>query len=300
MLDRTRPISPLLLAAAVAAFLPLLGACSAGEGGGESAAAEEAETRGSAAPRVVEISGRDFAFDAPAEISAGWVTFRFTNEGREPHHATLVRLADGVTVEDIVESYGAGKPMVEGVIALGGPNAVMGGIAATATVELAPGRYAIVCFIPSPDGTPHLSKGMIQALTVTGAESEAAPPAADAELEMLDYTFRQSAALEAGRRTIRVTNVAEGRPHEVALARVAEGKTAEDVVAWIQAYEAGEAEGPPPAVFLGGVSALAPGEENYMTVDLEAGDYVWLCPLTEELGQPSHLEHGMYLPFRVS
>lgn len=289
------PVFALILAAS----LPVV-ACG-GDGEGADPAPETAGTLAAeaASPRVVEISGRDFAYDAPAELPAGWTTFRFVNEGREPHHVTIVRLADGVTAGDIVETYGAGEPMADGVTALGGPNAVVGPTVATTTVELAPGRYAIVCFIPSPDGVPHLSKGMIQELLVTEATAETAPPTAEAELEMMDYTFRQSAALEAGRRTIRVTNIAEDRIHEVALARLAEGSTADDMVAWIQAYEAGEAGGPPPGEFLGGVSALGSGEENYMTVDLEPGRYVWLCPLTEEMGQPSHLEHGMYMPFRV-
>lgn len=297
--DARRSGSP-LLALILVASLPVV-ACGEGGGGAEPASETAGARSGEAAsPRVVEISGRDFAYDAPDEIPAGWTTFRFANEGVEPHHVTIVRLAEGVTPEDIVGSYGAGEPMVEGVTALGGPNAVVGQVVATTTVELEPGRYAIVCFIPSPDGTPHLSKGMIQELLVTEETEGTAPPTAEVELEMMDYAFRQSAALEAGRRTVRVTNVAGDRLHEVALARLAEGTTAEDMVAWIQAYEAGEAAGPPPGEFLGGVSALAPGGENYVTVDLEPGRYVWLCPLTEQAGQPSHLDHGMYLPFRVS
>ena len=36
------------------------------------------------------------------------------------------------------------------------------------TLDLWPGRYAILCFIPSPDGTPHVMNGSVNAITQVG------------------------------------------------------------------------------------------------------------------------------------
>lgn len=289
------PLIPVLLLAVLPA-----GGCGPTEEAGSPPDGSAAEGSDGPVRPVVEISGTDYAFEAPERVAAGWTVFRFTNRGKEPHHASLLRLEGEVTAEEIRKSYGAGGPMPAGVVAAGGPNGVMPGGTTTALVELAPGRYVLICFIPSPDGKPHFTKGMIRPLTVTGRADGSGPPAADAELALLDYAFRQSAPLQAGRRTIRVVNASEGRAHEVVLARLAEGRSAGDVVAWIQALDGGKAPGPPPAEFLGGVSGLAPGGENFFVVDLEPGRYVWLCPMPDESGGSNHLHRGMYMPFTVS
>jgi hypothetical protein len=33
--------------------------------------------------------------------------------------------------------------------------------------DLDPGDYVLVCFVPSPDGTPHFMQGMVATVTVT-------------------------------------------------------------------------------------------------------------------------------------
>ena len=51
-------------------------------------------------PNVVTITATDYAFGVPDTIPAGLTTFRLANQGKELHHASLVRLGQGKTVAD--------------------------------------------------------------------------------------------------------------------------------------------------------------------------------------------------------
>jgi hypothetical protein len=57
-----------------------------------------------AAPAVVTIRANDYAFDAPAEITGGPVTFHYFNDGPDLHHVQLIRLTDGKTVADLLQA----------------------------------------------------------------------------------------------------------------------------------------------------------------------------------------------------
>jgi hypothetical protein len=38
-------------------------------------------------------------------------------------------------------------------------------------MNLTPGNYALICLIPSPDGVPHVAKGMMVPIEVAGTSS---------------------------------------------------------------------------------------------------------------------------------
>jgi hypothetical protein len=103
----------------------------------------------------------DFIFDAP---SAGPVSFVMSNDGDEPHFMGIGKLAEGVTLEEALESddpdevteFTADSEVV-------GP----GGEAVLTFEDLEAGEYGMVCFIPTPDGTPHAFVGMAVPFTVT-------------------------------------------------------------------------------------------------------------------------------------
>jgi hypothetical protein len=107
----------------------------------------------------------------------------------------------------------------------GGPNPPDLGGTAVATVALEPGNYAMVCFIPSADGIPHLMKGMVRPLTVTPASGPGAPePSADMVLKLVDFGFELDGPRTAGRHTLRVEN-GGAQPHEVAIVRLERGRS---------------------------------------------------------------------------
>jgi hypothetical protein len=77
----------------------------------------------------------------------------------------MARLDGDVTAEDVGRALERGEPMPAQPV--GGMQTILPGAAQRLQLDLAPGRYVVLCAVPSPDGTAHHRKGMIQELTVT-------------------------------------------------------------------------------------------------------------------------------------
>lgn len=243
---------------------------------------------------VIEIVGMDYAFTAPDTLPAGQMLIRLRNDGTELHHAALVRLSAGKTVDDLLRAYHAGEP-TPWAVEIGGPNTPPpGGGVSEGIVSLEPGQYALICVIPSPDGVPHVAKGMTRSITVVPAAVAATPPPADVVVRLSDYDFEVSPALTAGRHVLQV-EVAGDQWHEIVIVRLAPGKTVQEVAQWME-----KPEGPPPATPVGGTTALAPGQVNLVPVELEAGDYGLICFLPDRKDGKPHLVHGMMKQIKVS
>src|SRR5213076_2564185 len=91
-------------------------------------------------PNVVTITATDYAFGGPDTIPAGLTTLRLVNQGKELHHASLVRLGDGKTIADFQAGLQAAMtqhtPPPPWIAFAGGPNAVTVGDTAWATQAL--------------------------------------------------------------------------------------------------------------------------------------------------------------------
>ena len=250
----------------------------------------------SAAPATVTVTAKDFAFDAPARIPAGAVTLQLQNQGKEVHQAMLVKLENGKTEKDLLaamKQHGPPPPWMKWV---GGPNAAAPGGQVNATSILEPGQYAYLCIIPSPDGVPHLAKGMVRAFEVTSAPSEAVKdlPETDVTIKLKDYDFEASQPLAAGRQRIMVEN-AGPQVHEVVIVKLAPGKTVQDFAHWAETMK-----GQPPAMPVGGVGALENGMRASFTADLTAGDYGLICFIPDGKDGKMHFVHGMMKTIKVS
>ncbi len=238
---------------------------------------------------VLDIRAGDYAFTGPDTVRGGLVTVRLHNSGAEVHHAQLVRLDAGRTFAEFAAILAPGihGPWPAWARQVGGPNAIDPGAVTDATLALVPGRYVVVCLIPSLDGMPHFAKGMFRAFEVVPGDPPPAPARPDVVMVLDDYRFDLSAALRAGRQTIEVTNAAT-QPHEVVLVALAEGRSMTELLTWLENGE----QGPPPGRFIGGVVGLDRGERNWLSLDLPPGKYALLCFLPDEAGR-MHLEHGM-------
>lgn len=248
------------------------------------------------APNVVTVTAADFNYQSPSTIPAGMTTIRLVNDGTELHHVQLVRLDDGHTVAELMQGMGGHDgPPPPWVHFVGGPNTpVPGGGVSEATLDLKPGTYAMLCFIPSRDGVPHVAKGMVKPLTVVPATgATAAAPVADIDMTLTDYAFGTSTQITAGRRTIKVQNVAV-QPHEIILVQLAPGKTVNDMMAWLMSEN-----GPPPGRPVAGTTGLDRGEVNYITANLQPGEYALLCMLPDARDGKPHIAHGMARQFTV-
>ena len=260
---------------------------------GASASSAEAPK---AAPATVTVKAKDFAFDAPAQVPAGAVTIQLENHGKELHQAQLIKLEDGKTVQDLAAAMKTHGPPPSWLKFVGGPNGVAPGQQSNSTSVLAPGQYAYICFIPSPDGVAHAAKGMVRPFEVIAASSNAAnsQPETDVTIKLVDYDFQSSQPLAAGKQRILVENMGP-QGHELVLVKLAPGKKIEDFAAWAESMK-----GPPPAEPVGGVGVLDKGGWGVFTADLTAGDYGLICFVPDSKDGKMHLAHGMMKNIKVS
>ena len=252
------------------------------------------QSRPRATAPTVTITARDYTLDSPDTLPEGAVTLRLVNQGKEFHHIWIARLEGGRTVKDVLAALKTPGPLPAWVKDAGGPNAPRPeGGENSATVNLVPGNYIVACLIPSPDGIPHLMKGMVRPLTVVKTGRPAPAPEGDVIMTLRDYSFFFSRPLSAGTHVIEVRN--EGTQwHEFELVQLAPGKSPQDVIAFID-----HGIGSPPGLPIGGVSPLMPGGVSWFHADLQPGRYALICFLPDRKDGKQHFEHGMMQEIEV-
>jgi hypothetical protein len=101
-----------------------------------------------------------------------------------------------------------------------------------------------------------------------------------------DYAFEVADTVAAGPITIRLHNAGQDF-HEVDLMRLTDGHTMADV-----AHAMDARQHVPWVAELGGVAAVAPGDDAAVTIDVPAGSYVVICGVPDAHGTP-HAMKGM-------
>jgi hypothetical protein len=109
----------------------------------------------------VAVTATDYAFAIDPAPAAGRTQFTMTNEGEERHVMYVFKLAEGSTLEDVLESEGETGFEVDGE-----SDTATAGETAILTLDLTPGDWAMICYIPTADGTPHFAEGMQSEFTV--------------------------------------------------------------------------------------------------------------------------------------
>lgn len=247
-----------------------------------------------AIPHLV-VKAHDFSFELPDTIEAGLVRVTLEDHGEEPHHVQFARLNDGVTFEQFVAELqkgpeGAAMTMITFP---GGAAAVDPGMNTSVIIDFPPGNYVLLCLVPSPDGVPHIAKGMVTPLTVLANAKQYEAPAAQATVKLLDFSFALPSEIKAGKQLWQVVN--EGtQPHEINLMKVAEGKTMDDIMAWMH-----EPTGAPPFSNVGGYNGIDPQKVGWMELDLTPGQYIAICHIPDPASGKPHDALGMVLPFIV-
>lgn len=265
-------------------------------GGVATAGAGESTALAAAAVQTLEIQATDFSFDAPATIPAGRTRVVLHNNGTaEPHQASLVRLNDGVTTGDylaaLADSFEAAAARGSFV---GGPNGAGPGHESGVVVDLEEGQYAVMCLIPSPDGQPHVVKGMSRDLTVTAPSAKSKKAKALPTLALSEYQFKVPRQL--GKSAVEVVNRGK-EVHEAVIGKLLPGKKVADIVDWTTpAFQ--PAPGPQPYEDIGGTAPISPGERVWLDTKLPKGKYLLLCFIPDPNGA-AHLKLGMIHPFTV-
>jgi hypothetical protein len=119
-----------------------------------------------AAANRVDVTLSDDKFTlSPGQVNGPDVVLAGTNTGKEDHEILVVHLDRGVSTDVLLREPGPGLP--DGVTFIGQVTIPRGSEADLVLVGLAPGSYALVCLLPTADGTPHLALGMKARLRVS-------------------------------------------------------------------------------------------------------------------------------------
>jgi len=236
------------------------------------------------APPEIEIIARDFAFDMPAEIPSGWVSLTLANEGEINHHGIVMRLKDGVMVEDALAAMDNPDANEEEYSDLQFflPDTDPGS-SNQATVEMAPGHWVIfsvsmdsVSIGATEEMTPDYVLGSIAEFDVVETDAVAAPPEADLTLTIGADDFDLPAEMTEGVHTIQIVNDSGLENGYAFILNMENGATMDDVMAMFDALFSGQEmdmENMPVFHAVGGLMAYNLGDSYYTTVDLTPGDY---------------------------
>ena len=115
----------------------------------------------------VTMTLSDYTFTLSKPLAAGRQMIKVENAASQPHEVVLVQIEPGKTMQDVrkwvfeMKGPPPGKP-------LGGIPAFIKGKNAFFEVNLAPGDYGLICFVPdAKDGKPHVEHGMVQQFKVS-------------------------------------------------------------------------------------------------------------------------------------
>lgn len=145
------------------------GAC--GGNGNPADGAGSAEQTAAEVRTLLEITADDFSFDVADSVPAGHVDVRLENVGKQPHHAVVYRLSDGLSYDEfktaVLKDQSQFPALAEKV---GGVDA--GVLSGSSSIERSGdpwerGIYAVACFIRDvKTAKNHYQLGMMTDFTV--------------------------------------------------------------------------------------------------------------------------------------
>ncbi|HEY7036484.1 MAG TPA: hypothetical protein VH482_34470 [Thermomicrobiales bacterium] len=127
---------------------------------------------------AVGVSLQEYAFvGLDQTVPAGPQTWKVTNTGTQPHFMLLEKTPADITMDQMMTilqlpedaTPPAGFPYTESDFdfSIPGLGVLSPGQTSYVTLDLAPGRYVALCFVPDKEtGAPHAMMGMVQLFTV--------------------------------------------------------------------------------------------------------------------------------------
>lgn len=282
----------------LSATLVLIAAVTGGGSTLDHAAAAPVAPRSMRATRVANrtfiVTATDYAYRGlPVHAPTGWLTLRMANTGHELHMFATAAVPRGYTAASLEAALVKGQPPVH-ITEFGGPNAVAPGDTTSVTMFLPAGEYVVGCFVRSPDGALHFSKGMMGSFDVVAAADTGAPPASDERVVLSTYGIAMPGALpKPGMQTFLVRNMAK-ETHDLVILKVLPGHTVAQALTWFAKLPPGA----PAAVPVGGTTGIHTGDQVLVPAHLTPGQYVLVCWMTTN--QKYHFDLGMQQAFTVS
>ncbi len=290
---RALALAPLALTAALA-----LGAC--GDDDSEEGESSKPQTL---AIEITERGKNRFAMSAPKSVKAGLVeiSLRTPAGGRTMHDAQFVRVEGNHTIGEVFKYIAAeGAPTPPWLFAAGGVGQTPAGQTGTATQQLTPGKYFILD-TGEPEGEnvkSYAESGATASLEVTGEAGGDELPKTDAKVTATDYSF-SAQGLKPGMNQIEFDNAGKELHHLIAFPYRKRASLADVKKAFME--EEGEASGPPPLDFEGGVgtAVLEGGTKQVTPLELKRGKYALVCFISDRKGGPPHVAKGMVVETTV-
>ncbi len=228
----------------------------------------------------------------PANIDGGVVNLSLTNSGQGPHSLQFIKVEGDHTIAEwlaFLDSEGPG-PVPDWISEGGGIGTVGPGQTGRSSFELSEGRHFAWDDESDQNDVSNTAKGGIVEIMVSG-EGGGELPDADATVIADEYEFTVE-GLTAGTANVRFQNDGDELHHFIA-APIAPGSTIEDVKAFFATE--GEPTGPPPLDFEAGVGVpvMDSGKAVVAELTLAAGDYAFVCFISDRAGGPPHFTLGM-------
>ena len=113
-------------------------------------------------PPSATISLIDYGFQTTRPLTVGHHLVLVKNDGKQTHELEIVRLLPGKSPADLAKwaEKMAGPPPAH---FLGGVSPIAPGQSNELALDLAPGHYVFLCFVPdAKDGKPHVAHGMVR------------------------------------------------------------------------------------------------------------------------------------------
>ncbi|NUR59660.1 MAG: hypothetical protein HOV87_13475 [Catenulispora sp.] len=254
---------------------------------------------------ITAVEPLTYTIDTHGTLAAGVVHLVFKNAGQAPHQAQLFRLNDGVTFERWQADLHSANPntaLFTDAVPAGGATPVLPGARQDVWDVLQGGTYVVACFVPGPDGTPHIFLGMYKPFDVvgsTGLVSACGRPACP-WIQAHDLTYTMPASLVRGT-VVRFDDTDAKDVHEVNFGKLLPGKTVDDAKAWFVASAAQPPvnPGPPPFTFAGGHGAEPPGQGGWFQVEADPGQYIAFCLVPDDQTGKPHAAMGMVVGFTI-
>ena len=166
-------------------------------------------------------------------------------------------------MDDVMKALEGGRPP-KWFKDIAGIPVLSPGVSASMTRDLDEGQYIFLCFLPTPEGGPHVEEGMVRLFNLTGT-SDAEAPTPDLSITATDDGF-EVPDISAGTHTIELVNDGS-EPHEFAFLSYEEGMTERDLGKWFQSGFKTDA----PALFPGGMQSIKPGTSVIVEMTFESG-----------------------------
>ena len=156
---------------------------------------------------------------------------------------------------------------------------------ASVTMDLRPGRYALVSYEVDAAGRPRADKHMwlmVSAMRSTALIPDRLP-VADATFKIRDSRIDMIGVLRRGQRILQIENTGT-QAHELTIVRLKAGKSADDAQRWLR-----DRKDVSPFIYVGSLTPMSPGTSAQTRLVLQSGTHVVLTGGT-----------GTFLAFKVA